>query len=349
VRPSQGRPGRRRDARAAGVRLCRPARGPRRRRPRRRAGGDGPPRRRLGAGRFLHVWRGCPGEGCQRVPQPDHRRGRARLMAAMDAASHSTSWSTSQLVEFLAVLSEQTDEAGALRAAVERVLESLDAEVGVLFSSRTAPTVVGLGTPDARSDEQVARLVAAAQSGAQRVHLAGVGDCRLTVVALDVGGDAFRLLVARAGPDEFVPEEMLLLRGMAWVLNLALRPLRVLTALHERQRVLEQMARVQQKLASRAPLPEVFDAVTEGALGLFGCELATLYLADGDELILAAVSAVSAEHRPPDWPQPVRSSIGRAAYTTGVLVRSDDFPASPHALPVLVQPRARPARAAPAS
>ena len=34
----------------------------------------------------------------------------------------SDSWSTSQLVEFLAVLSEQPDEDAALRAGVERVL-----------------------------------------------------------------------------------------------------------------------------------------------------------------------------------------------------------------------------------
>jgi len=257
---------------------------------------------------------------------------------AADAASHS--WSTSQLVEFLAVLAEQTDEAGALRAAVERVLESLDAEIGVLFSPDTTLTVVGLS-----DDDQAAALVAEAELNGGSVHVAGLGECRTAVVALDVGDAAFRLLVARAGTDDFVPDEMLLLRGMAWVLNLALRPLRVLVKLHERQRVLEQVARVQKAIASRAPLPEVFDTVTEGALGLFGSELATLYLADPEELVLASVSTVSDDH----WPGPLRakSSIGIAAYERGELVRSDDYPASPHAVPELVKRGAQAAMAAP--
>ena len=46
------------------------------------------------------------------------------------------SWSTSQLVEFLAVLAEQSDELTAQQVAVERVLESLDAEVVVLGAER---------------------------------------------------------------------------------------------------------------------------------------------------------------------------------------------------------------------
>src|SRR5437588_751022 len=143
----------------------------------------------------------------------------------------SDSWSTSQLVEFLAVLSEQRDEDCALRAAVERVLESLDAEVGLLFGRDTVLTVVGL----AAVDPQVATLAAAARTGADQVWVDGLGRCRTAVVALDFGEDAVRLLVVRAGADEFVPDEMLLLRGMAWVLHLALRPLRVMVLLAERR------------------------------------------------------------------------------------------------------------------
>ncbi|TML27873.1 MAG: hypothetical protein E6G35_09065, partial [Actinobacteria bacterium] len=54
------------------------------------------------------------------------------------------SWSTSQLVEFLAVLAEQSDELTAQQVAVERVLESLDAEVGLLFNGQGVAAVVGL-------------------------------------------------------------------------------------------------------------------------------------------------------------------------------------------------------------
>ncbi len=255
----------------------------------------------------------------------------------------SDSWSTSQLVEFLAVLSEQTDEATALRAAVERVLESLDAEVGVLFSRDGVRTAVGLGADDSQADA----LIAAVRAGADPVHLAGLGDCRTAVVALDIGEDALHLLVARAGLLRFVPDEMLLLRGMAWVLHLALRPLHMLVWLHERQRVLEQVARVQRAIANRAPLSEVFDTVTEGALDLFGSELAMLYLAEQGILVLASVSTVSDEHRPPAWPVRLRSSIGRAAYSQGALVRTDQYPKSPYANRALVERGAQAAMAAP--
>jgi len=60
------------------------------------------------------------------------------------------SWATSQLVEFLGVLSAQSDEASALRAGVERVLESLDAEIGMLVVDHTPTVVVGLPPGDPR-------------------------------------------------------------------------------------------------------------------------------------------------------------------------------------------------------
>src|SRR5438067_3930428 len=255
----------------------------------------------------------------------------------------SASWSTSQLVEFLAVLSEQRDEQAALRLAVERVLESLDAEVGVLFGPGPALAAVGL-RPD---DPQVDTLVAAARDGADTVHVAGLGDCRAAVGALDLGEDAVRLLVVRAGHEPFVPDEMLLLRGMGWVLHLALPPLRVMVTLGERQRVREQMARVQRAIANRAPLPEVFDTVTQSALGLFGSELAMLYLADQGVLMVASVSSAFGTHQALLRPMHLRSGIGRAAYTRGELVRTDDYPRSPYANPELVARGARAAMAAP--
>src|SRR5256714_8576018 len=259
----------------------------------------------------------------------------------------SDAWSTSQRVEFLAVLSEQRDEDAALRAAVERVLEALDAEVGVLFGGDTVLTVVGL----AARDPQVAALVAAARAGADEVRIDGLGPARMASAALDFGEAAVRLLVVRAGPEPFVPDEMLLLRGMAWVLHLALRPLRVMVTLGERQRVLEQVARVQRAIANRAPLPEVFDTVTQGALGLFGSALAMLYLADQGVLMVASVSTAfdskafgtQALLRP----MHLRSGIGRAAYSRGELVRTDDYPDSPYANPELVARGARAAIAAP--
>src|SRR2546430_3522422 len=252
------------------------------------------------------------------------------------------SWSTSQLVEFLAVLAEQSDELTAQQVAVERVLESLDAEVGVLFNGQGVAAVVGLDP----AVFEIEALVAAAQAGGP-VHLDGLGESRAAIVDLHPGQESLRLLVARAGTEEFVPEEMLLLRGMAWVLHLALRPLRVMVTLGERQRVLEAVSRVQRAIATRAPLPEVFDTVTESALGLFGTELAMLYLADQGILLMASISTVAEQYRPPAWRVRLQTSIGRAAYTTGELVRTDDYPGSQYAHPELVGRGARAAMAAP--
>ena len=197
-------------------------------------------------------------------------------MTDINGTAHS--WATSQLVEFLAVLAEQPDEASAQRAAVERVLESLDAEVGLYYRAGVPPIVVGL-----RPGDDPRQLIEAAQDGGAPVDISGLGQCRTAVAALDVGDDAARLLVARVGLADFLPDEMLLLRGMAWVLDLALRPLRAVAALNERQRVLEHLAQVQRAIANRAPLPDIFDKVTESALSLLGSELAILYLANRDD------------------------------------------------------------------
>ncbi|HEX6871046.1 MAG TPA: EAL domain-containing protein [Micromonosporaceae bacterium] len=207
------------------------------------------------------------------------------------------SWSTSQLVEYLAALSAQRDELSVLRAAVERVIESLDAEVGMVFGAGTAPVVVGLCSDAAARDE----LMAAAGDGRPEVWLDDLGRCRIAVAAFDVGEESLRLLVARAGRAEFLPAEMLLLRGMAWMLDLALRQLRVVSLLNERQRVLEHLAQVQRSIANRVPLPEVFDKVTQSALSLVGSEAAVLHLLDRDELGIVAVSAKGDQNRPSPW------------------------------------------------
>src|SRR3989440_6243978 len=106
------------------------------------------------------------------------------------------SWSTSQLVEFLALLAEETDETAVMRAAVERVLEALDAEVGLLVAGGRTVTAVGLG-PDA---EPVEDLLAVARSGPDLVDVAGLGKCRAATVRLG-GAGAAHLGVARAGAD----------------------------------------------------------------------------------------------------------------------------------------------------
>ena len=94
------------------------------------------------------------------------------------------SWATSQLVEFLGVLSGQSDEASATRAGVERVLESLDAEIGMLVTDRAATVVVGL-QPD---DTRLAGLIDATLAGEPATTLDELGECRIATVGLELTG-----------------------------------------------------------------------------------------------------------------------------------------------------------------
>jgi hypothetical protein len=113
------------------------------------------------------------------------------------------SWATSQLVEFLGVLSGQSDEASAMRAGVERVLESLDAEIGMLVADHTATVVVGLHSDDTR----LAGLIEAALAGEPAMTLDDLGECRIATVALSVGAGSQRLVIARLGTEDFEPTE----------------------------------------------------------------------------------------------------------------------------------------------
>ena len=242
----------------------------------------------------------------------------------------------------LALLIDQTDEAAATRLAVERILESFDAEVGVLIGPEGVLTTVGLG----RDREPIADVVAKSPAGVRTIDLPGLGTCHTAAVHLDATPDSARLVLCRRGGGEFGVDETLLLRGMAWVLGMALRPLRAVAALQERQRLLEQMAKIQNAIANRAPLPEVFDAVTEAARGLFGNELATLYLLDHGHLVRASVSTTLTAG-PPRVPPAAGSSLGSVVYQLGTAVRTDNYPAAPYAVPELVAHGARSAMAAP--
>jgi hypothetical protein len=228
------------------------------------------------------------------------------------------SWATSQLVEFLGVLSAQSDEASALRAGVERVLESLDAEIGMLMADHTPTVVVGLppATPAAGRDGGRP----GGRTGGDAGRARRVSHRRR--LALSVGAGAPRLVIARLGTQDFEPTELLLLRGMAWVLELAQRQFAGMSALNERQRVLEHLSRIQRGIAARVPLAEVFDTVTESALSLVGSELAVLHVLDRDGLAVVSVSGTAPELRPPAWALRLSGGVAEEVYERDDLVRS---------------------------
>jgi diguanylate cyclase (GGDEF)-like protein len=196
------------------------------------------------------------------------------------------SWSTQQLVEFLAVVSSFADESSAARGAVERAAEALDAEVGAIV--RGGELAASIGFPAGTAP--AAELAAAALSGATRAELPGLGPCRIAAVQLE-DDDPARLLVARCGEDGFSREETDLLRGMARVLTLTRRML-------ERQALLERLSGIQRLIVSRASRHEVLDAVVEAACRLTGDEVAALRLIDPLDpraMVIVASSGIAAE------------------------------------------------------
>ena len=210
------------------------------------------------------------------------------------------SWSTHQLVEFMAGVSGCADVESAMRLAVERAAEALEAEVGALLTGDRVVTSIGF--PGGRAPEIELLALADATDG-DAVELPGVGRCHVASAALE-GEPAGRLLLGRLGDDTFDREDVNLLRGMGRVLSMtrhnlrllagerALRErserqadenLRLLQSLEERRRLHEQLVRIEQTISHRARLQEVLDAIVEGAAELLSDEIAVLRLVDAND------------------------------------------------------------------
>ena len=203
-----------------------------------------------------------------------------------------TSWSAQQLTEFLAAVSAVSDAPAALRAAVERAAEALEAEVGALIDEDRVVASIGF----ARGQLPEAALRAASATRDSRIDVPGVGSCAVLAVTFDElpGG---KLLVARSGSTPYTPDERNLLRGLSRVLTLSLRGLRVLaeerrlrreserqsqqnaallSSLQERQALLERLSVVQRSISTRAPINEVLGAIATGVAELMGDQVVGL-------------------------------------------------------------------------
>ena len=239
----------------------------------------------------------------------------------------SGSWSTQQLTEFLAAVSSCPDEAAAVRAAVERAAEALESEVGAVVRAGTVVTAIGFGSDQVPEKD----LLAASGDADGALDLEGLGPCE-TAVALIEGSPTGRLLVARSG-EGFSPEERNLLRGMGRVLALTLRQFHALAEerrlraeLEERQKLLEQLSRVQRAIANRAPLRQVLDAVTAGAAELLEAEVVGLRVLDADDprhLLLMSSSGLQPELAKRLWRTPADSGLSGRAIVEEALVCAD--------------------------
>jgi len=212
----------------------------------------------------------------------------------MAKAAHE--WVTSQLTEFVAVLSASESVGGALEAAAERAAEAFEAEVAAIVSSHDVLASVGFPAGAAPVSELLA-----ASGGPNVIVVPGAGECR-TIFAPLQDPVVTGLMVCRSGDDEFSYQEAILLRGMGRVLVLTLRMLRTLeqerrvrAELQDRQTSLERLTKIQTSISRRAPLQDVLSAITAGAVELLGIEISLIRLLDSDGLL----EMVSASGMPP--------------------------------------------------
>jgi signal transduction histidine kinase len=224
-------------------------------------------------------------------------------------------WSTQKLAEFLVSITAFTTEASAALGAVERVAESLEAEVAAIVQH--GELVAAIGYPAGAAP--VAELDAVARGARLELTVPGDGLRPATVVPLEHPPDA-SLVVARSGPGSWSREEAGLLQGMARVTSMALRMqglldeerasrkesqrqvaenVRLVSALTERQEQLERLAAEQAAMRRVATLvargvspEEVFAAVAEEIGRIFPTNMVQIdrYGGDGAAVTVAAWS-----------------------------------------------------------
>jgi diguanylate cyclase (GGDEF)-like protein len=173
-------------------------------------------------------------------------------------------------------------------------------------------------------DDRLSKLTGVAQDGNSQDFVPGFGPCTMAVASLNVEPDTTRIMLVRLREDGFRPDEMLLLHGMAWILDLALRQQRLVTALNERQRLLEQVSQVQRAIAGRAPLPEVFHTITNGASNLLGSDLSTMHLVHNSDLEIASTSAGPGDHLSAERSRRLAESVAQTVLRTGALTHLDE-------------------------
>ena len=203
-------------------------------------------------------------------------------------------WSIHNLTEYFDAVTSKEDENAAVRAAVERTVEALGAELGALVRNGEVFACVGVGRATPPVDALIHATVGAVVIDVGRIGLLHAAAAKLHD---DVSG---HLVIGRVD-DEFTGEERQLLHGMASVLGLALRNLRtlqteralrterereaaerllLLNTLGQRQRLLESLLTIQRAISHRAPLQTVLDAVTSGAAKLLSDAFVALVLTD---------------------------------------------------------------------
>jgi diguanylate cyclase (GGDEF)-like protein len=256
-------------------------------------------------------------------------RTHQRRIGAGPESFQAESWTTRQLAEFLSVVSSFTDERDALQGCVERAAAAIGTDVAALIRQGKVAASIGFKP----GSEPVADLVEA--SGDLRFERR-LGDLGVCTGMCSLVGEEGTLLVARVGQQSFSKEELDLLRGMGRILALALRSIRLIGELKERQTLLERLTLLQRSIASRAQLEEVLHAIVKGASELLGDELVDLSLIDPeDPSVLEVVASVGYSPQALEELRrtPLGAGIAGHAVTEMRPIVVEDYGADPRRLP----------------
>ncbi|MFI5494501.1 putative bifunctional diguanylate cyclase/phosphodiesterase [Actinoplanes sp. NPDC051859] len=256
-----------------------------------------------------------------------------------------------QLTAFLSAVADRPDGPAAQYAAVECAARALDTDAAVLIIDGGVVASVGLPAEQV----PVAALHRAADNGSGTLDLAGT---TYDIAYAQLSGPATGMLVVGRYRNPFSEADVSLLRGMARVLELGLQALhlteaerRLADSLDERQRLFENLSRIQRLIARRAPLQKILDSITTSATDLLGLEIASLNVLEKDDPSLG--SMISSVGFPPDiLPKMKRVPLGSAgaagqAVLTNELILVEDYENSPYAIPEVVRSRMRAVMAIP--
>ncbi|HLN04808.1 MAG TPA: EAL domain-containing protein, partial [Acidimicrobiales bacterium] len=258
----------------------------------------------------------------------------------MNAASQ---WSAYRLAEFLAAVSDHTDEAGVIRCAVELASEALEAEAGAIVWNDAVAVAVGFPS----GQVPCGAILAAASQPQAVLDVPGAGPCRVVTLPLGIRSSDGTLMIARSG-EGFGAEEVSMLRAMARVVSLTLRQVRnALASVQERRDTLKQLSTIQRAISLRAPLQEVLDAITLGAASVLGDDFVIFYGVDPDDP--DALLPRSSFGSVPTLAREVRAgegAVGRAAIENRLVV-IENYPLSPEARVDAIESGVQAAMAAP--
>jgi diguanylate cyclase (GGDEF)-like protein len=190
-------------------------------------------------------------------------------------------WSGHQLTEYLAALGPLQSETDAVAIALERMIEPLDSEVGIVVVDDQVVSCLGV-EPD-----EVAAVCTAGSARACEIALPGLGDLHL--LSAQLGREVAGMAIVARTCGAFEAEERQMLEGMARVLGLTVQRLRTLAnerelrarfeeqaahrlrlvqTLQVRESLLSALLEIQRAISNRVPLQEVLDTITSGAAGL---------------------------------------------------------------------------------